>query len=106
MRRVPLIAMLAAVAGMAGALPAASGAAVVAPAAAQQSTGAAIFADDAGRDRIVEAIQRKYDARVVKITEIVVAGRRAYALRLLSDGGRVWMVRVDAETGQELSGKE
>jgi hypothetical protein len=64
------------------------------------NTGAATFADDA-RDRIVEAVQRKYGARAVRVTEIVVAGRRAFELRLLSEQ-RVWTVRVDAESGQEL----
>ena len=105
MRRAPLVAMMAAVAGMAGGVPAAFGTAVSAVAAVQQLPSAAAFADDAARDRIVEAIQRKYNAQVVKVTEIVVDGRRVYALRLLSDN-RVWMIRVDAETGQELSGKE
>jgi uncharacterized membrane protein YkoI len=46
-------------------------------------------------------VQRKYGARAVRVTEIVVAGRRAFELRLLSEQ-RVWTVRVDAETGQEL----
>lgn len=59
------------------------------------------FADEA-LDRIVEAVQKRYNARVVKVTEVMVDGRRAYELRLLSDQ-RVWTVRVDAETGQELS---
>ena len=72
----------------------------VAEPAAAWSVGAAPFADDA-RDRIVEAIQRKYGARAVRVTEIVVAGRRAFELRLLTDQ-RVWTVRVDAESGQEL----
>ena len=59
------------------------------------------LADDA-LERIVEAVQKRYNARVVKVTEITVDGKRAYELRLLSDQ-RVWTVRVDAETGQELS---
>lgn len=69
------------------------------PAAATMAEG-----DDA-RNRIVEAIQRKYGARVVKVTEISVNGRRAYDLRLLSEQ-RVWSIRVDAESGQELSRSE
>jgi hypothetical protein len=59
------------------------------------------FADEA-LERIVEAVQKRYNARVVKVTEVMVDGKRAYELRLLSDQ-RVWTVRVDAETGQELS---
>jgi hypothetical protein len=68
-------------------------------------TSAAPLADSDARDRIVEAIQRKYNARVVRVTESTVDGRRVYELRLLSDE-RVWMVRVDAETGRELTGKD
>ena len=60
-----------------------------------------VLADDA-LQRIIEAVQKRYNARVVKVTEITVDGKRAYELRLLSEQ-RVWTVRVDAETGQELS---
>lgn len=55
------------------------------------------------RDRIIEAVQRRYGARVVRVTEVNVGGRRALELRLLSDQ-RVWNIRVDAESGQELQG--
>jgi uncharacterized membrane protein YkoI len=96
----------AAIAGMALAIPASYGASSsggLAAAVQWQAADAVALADDASRDRIVDAVQRKYNARVVKVTEIVVDGRRAYELRLLSDE-RVWMIRVDAETGQELRG--
>jgi hypothetical protein len=66
-----------------------------------QPPGAAALAGDASRDRIVDAIQRKYNARVVKVTEAVVDGRRVLELRLLSNE-RVWVVRVDAESGREM----
>jgi hypothetical protein len=66
------------------------------------SDSAAIFAEGDARDRIVESIQRKYSARVVRVTEVVIAGKRVYELRLLSNQ-RVWMVSVDAESGRELS---
>lgn len=55
------------------------------------------------RDRIIEAVQRRHGARVVRVTEVSVDGRRVLELRLLSDQ-RVWNIRVDAETGQELQG--
>jgi uncharacterized membrane protein YkoI len=29
-------------------------------------------------------------------------GRRVYVLRMLSDEGRVWTVRIDAQTGSEF----
>ena len=67
---------------------------------------AAVLADSgAARDRIIEAVQRRYGARVVRVTEIDVGGRRILELRLLSDE-RVWNIRVDAESGQELQGSE
>jgi Peptidase propeptide and YPEB domain len=59
---------------------------------------------DASRNSVIQEAQRRYKAQVVKVTEVTVGGRRAYELRLLSDQGRVWMVRVDAESGQELPG--
>jgi hypothetical protein len=66
---------------------------------------AAIFADGDARDRIVESIQRKYGARVVRVTEVTIAGRRVFELRLLSNQ-RVWMVSVDAESGREVAETE
>jgi len=64
----------------------------------------AILADTGNaRDRIIEAVQRRYGARVVRVTELNVGGRRVLELRLLSDQ-RVWNIRVDAESGQELQG--
>ena len=64
------------------------------------------MADDGGaRDRIIESVQRRYNARVVRVTETNVGGRRVFELRLLSDQ-RVWNIRVDAESGQELQGSQ
>jgi hypothetical protein len=57
------------------------------------------------RDRIIESVQRRHNARVVRVTEINVGGRLVLELRLLSDQ-RVWNIRVDAESGQELQGSE
>jgi uncharacterized membrane protein YkoI len=61
------------------------------------------LSDSAGanRDRIIAAIQKQFNARVVRVDEIQVNGRRIYEMRLLSDQ-KVWNVRVDAETGQVL----
>jgi uncharacterized membrane protein YkoI len=50
-------------------------------------------------DQAIEIAERQYNARVVKANEQNVNGRRVYVLRLLSEQGRVWTVRVDAETG-------
>lgn len=54
------------------------------------------------KDQAIEEAQRRYKARVVRAEVSEANGRRVYVLRLLSDEGRVWTVRVDAETGGEL----
>lgn len=59
---------------------------------------------DATRNRVIQEAQKRYNAQVVRVTEVTVGGRRAYELRLLSGQGRVWTVRIDAENGQELPG--
>ena len=50
-------------------------------------------------DQAIESAERRYRARVVRADEVNQQGRRVYVLRLLSEEGRVWTVRVDAETG-------
>ena len=68
--------------------------------------GLAAFGQAAGnRDRIIEAIQRRYNAQVVRVSEVNDNGRIVYEMRLLSDR-KVWNIRVDAETGQVLQGAE
>ena len=62
---------------------------------------AAALTGDEALKRIIEAVQKRYNARVVKVTDITVDGRHAYELRLLSDQ-RVWTIRVNADSGQEL----
>jgi nucleotide-binding universal stress UspA family protein len=64
-----------------------------------------VFADDGGgqRERVIEALQKRYNAKVVRVTETTVNGRPALELRLLSQQ-RVWNLVVDAATGQLLSG--
>jgi hypothetical protein len=64
------------------------------------------FADaggDSQRSRIVSQAERRYNAKVIRVTEVTVDGHRMLELRLLSDQ-RIWMIRVDAETGQEMPG--
>jgi uncharacterized membrane protein YkoI len=60
-------------------------------------------ADGESRDRIIDAVQKRYHARVVRVSETSVNGRPALELRLLSDQ-RVFNVVVDAASGQVLSG--
>jgi len=55
------------------------------------------------QEQIIESVQRRYGAKVVRVTETSVDGRPALRLRLLS-AQRVWNVVVDANSGQILSG--
>jgi uncharacterized membrane protein YkoI len=47
----------------------------------------------------VRRAERQFHARVVKAETQSVDGRSMYILRLVSDDGRVFTVRVDAATG-------
>jgi hypothetical protein len=53
-------------------------------------------------DRIIQELEKKYRAKVVRRDEREERGRKILVLRLLSDKGEVSHVRVDAETGKEL----
>ena len=57
----------------------------------------------AGQERIIESVQRRYHARVVRVTETMFDGRPALRLRLLS-AQRVWSMVVDANSGRVLAG--
>jgi uncharacterized membrane protein YkoI len=50
-------------------------------------------------DQAVKMVERRFHARVVKAETERGNGRTVYVLRLLSDAGRVWTVRVDAADG-------
>jgi uncharacterized membrane protein YkoI len=50
-------------------------------------------------DQAIEIAEQRYRARVVRANAVEANGRRIYVLRLLSDEGRVWTIRVDAQTG-------
>jgi hypothetical protein len=55
------------------------------------------------QDRIIAIAEKRHaGAKVVRVEEGTHKGRSIYVLRLLSKEGRVWTVRVDAETGREL----
>ncbi|MFT3904995.1 MAG: PepSY domain-containing protein [Steroidobacteraceae bacterium] len=54
------------------------------------------------RERIIEMAQKRFKARVVRADPIDIGGRPGYQLRLLSDAGRIWTVRVDARTGEQM----
>lgn len=50
-------------------------------------------------DQAIALAERRYKARVVRAEASNYKGRRVYVLRLLSEEGRVWTVRVDASSG-------
>jgi uncharacterized membrane protein YkoI len=51
-------------------------------------------------DQAVEMAQRRYrGAKAVKAETVENGGRRVHQIRLLSAEGKVWTVRVDAESG-------
>lgn len=50
-------------------------------------------------DRAIALAEQHFKARVVRAIEEDTEGRRVYVLRLLSEEGRVWTVRIDAQTG-------
>lgn len=51
-------------------------------------------------DEAIERVQRQFGARVVRAEAREARGRTVYVLRLLSEDGRVWTVRVDAQSGR------
>ena len=50
-------------------------------------------------DQAVQMAQNRYGAKAVKAQTIESGGRRIHQIRLLSTGGKVWMVEIDAQTG-------
>jgi len=67
---------------------------------ANPGTGSRSLADrQISMDEAIDLARRRYNARVVRAEVSERDGRRVYLLRLLSDDGRVFNVRVDAATG-------
>ncbi len=50
-------------------------------------------------DQAVRMVQERFHARVVKAETSKDNGRTVYVMRLLSDSGKVWTVRVNAADG-------
>ena len=61
------------------------------------------YASPANQERLIASVEKRYNARVVRVAETTFNGRPALKLRLLS-AQRVWSVVVDASTGQVLAG--
>ncbi len=53
-------------------------------------------------DEAVARAERRYDARVVRAEEKRHGDRIEYRIRLLGADGRVFEVRIDAESGREI----
>ena len=50
-------------------------------------------------DQAVEIAQRRYRAKAVRAEPVRQGDKRFYQIRLLDADGKVWNVRVDAESG-------
>ncbi len=98
MRHLSFIALC--LAGVA-ALPAAASVDLAGRGIEATSVSAASQKDGMSLDEAVDRAQKRYNARVVRAETSESGGRLVYVLRLLSDeDGRVFTVRVDAQTGQ------
>jgi hypothetical protein len=60
----------------------------------------AIVHDGISLDEAVSRAERQYRARVVRTDVQDEDGRKVYVLKLLSEDGRVFTVRIDAATGR------
>ena len=47
-------------------------------------------------------MQKRYGARVVRASDTDEDGRHLYVFKLLSEAGKVWIVRIDAHSGAEV----
>jgi hypothetical protein len=60
----------------------------------------AAFRDGISLDEAVSRAEQQYRARVVRTDVQDEDGRKVYVLKLLSEDGRVFQVRIDAATGR------
>ena len=60
----------------------------------------AVRRDGISLDEAVRMAEAQYNARVVRTEVVDEDGRKVYVLKLLSEGGRVITVRIDAATGR------
>ncbi len=55
--------------------------------------------DGVSLDQAVQMAQRQFRAKAVRAETVESGGKRVHQIRLLSAEGKVWTVRVDAESG-------
>jgi hypothetical protein len=62
------------------------------------------LAHEVSREEATAMLHARYgsQARVVRADEMDQNGHRVYVFRLLSVNGRIWIVRIDAQSGAEL----
>jgi uncharacterized membrane protein YkoI len=60
----------------------------------------AVVHDGVSLDEAVSRAERQYRARVVRTDVQDEDGRKVYVLKMLSEDGRVFTVRIDAATGR------
>ena len=61
---------------------------------------AAIRSDSISLDEAVSRAESQYHARVVRTEVVDEDGRKVYVLKLLSENGRVFTVRINADSGR------
>jgi hypothetical protein len=67
------------------------------------ASGSPAAGSELSRAQAIALVQGRYRARVVRTTlSQDKDGRRLYVFRLLSGSGKVWTVRIDAQTGAEV----
>ena len=69
-------------------------------AAAAETAVVAVARDGISLDEAVARAERQYRARVVRTDVQDEDGRKVYVLKLLSEDGRVFTVRIDAQSGR------
>lgn len=65
-----------------------------------RNDGGAALRDGISLDEAVSRAEQQYHARVVRTDVQDEDGRKVYVLKLLSDNGRVFTVRIDAASGR------
>ncbi|HEV7607409.1 MAG TPA: PepSY domain-containing protein [Steroidobacteraceae bacterium] len=66
----------------------------------EPAASAAVSRDGISLDEAVSRAEAQYHARVVRTDVQDEDGRKVYVLKLLSEDGRVFTVRIDAATGR------
>lgn len=103
--RWPALALAASLASLAGAMESREVAPLFEPSEAPVQAAREPPRAIAGKsvDRVVQDIQKKYNAKVLKQETVEDKGRKVLKLQLYDEKkGRVWYVNVDTTTGKEL----